>query len=741
MKNLKIAASFLIFTLSFSHFSAQEADKYSYTDAFKPVYSTFATETRSASGQPGHNYWQNKADYKLKAALNDEKKEITGSTEITYTNNSFDNLGFLWLQLDQNLFKKDSRGNAIIPSAGSRNGAKGQTFDGGYTISSIEITTLNGKKVKVNPTYRISDTRMQIDLPQDLKAQGGVVHLKINYSFVSPDYGSDRMGVQDTKNGKIFIVAQWYPRMCVYDDVMGWNTLPYLGAGEFYLEYGDFTAEFTVPSNHFVVASGELLNEKEVYTSEQVKKWNEAKNSEKTVMIRSAAEVDSAPKTVSGTKTWKYKMDNTRDFAWASSPAFILDAARINLPSGKKSLAISAYPVESNGNNAWERSTEYTKASIEHYSKQWFEYPYPAATNVAGNAGGMEYPGIVFCHMNSKGEDLWGVTDHEFGHIWFPMIVGSNERMHAWMDEGFNTFINGISTENFNKGEYHHNQTLQSMSFFFNNPKFEAVETAPDNMKESNLGALAYYKPGAGLQILRDNILGKEVFDKAFKEYIKRWAYKHPTPDDFFRTMENVSGEDLSYFWRGWFLNRWKIDQAVTNVSYVNADYKQGAIISVENIGKLPMPMDVEVTFKDGSKETKKLPVEIWKRNTEWKFKLPSTKEIASVTIDPKKSLPDANPANNTFSLTANAEKISLKEYTGLYSSKSSPVKFTVKEENNQLMAQATGQEFFPLTYEGDSKFTFGLAGIDIKFAKDKKSFDITQGGRTVTFTKEAATK
>ena len=737
MKNLKIAASFLIFAFSFSHISAQEADKYSYTEAFKPIYSTFATETRSASGQPGHNYWQNKADYKLKATLNDEKKEITGSTEITYTNNSFDNLGFLWLQLDQNLFKKDSRGNSVIPMGGSRNGAKGQAFDGGYTISSIEITTLNGKKIKVNPTYRISDTRMQIDLPQDLKAKGGVVNLKINYSFVSPDYGSDRMGVQETKNGKIFIVAQWYPRMCVYDDVMGWNTLPYLGAGEFYLEYGDFTAEFTVPSNHFVVASGELLNEKEVYTSDQVKKWNEAKNSEKTVMIRSAAEVDNAPKTASGTKTWKYKMDNSRDFAWASSPAFILDAARINLPSGKKSLAISAYPVESNGNNGWERSTEYTKASIEHYSKQWFEYPYPAATNVAGNAGGMEYPGIVFCHMNSKGEDLWGVTDHEFCHIWFPMIVGSNERMHAWMDEGFNTFINGISTENFNKGEYHHDQPLQSMSFFFNNPRFEAVETAPDNMKESNLGALAYYKPGAGLQILRDNILGKEVFDKAFKEYIKRWAYKHPTPDDFFRTMENVSGEDLSYFWRGWYLNRWKIDQAITNVSYVNGDYKQGSTYAVENIGKLPMPMELEIKFKDGSKETTKLPVEVWKRNTEWKFKLPTTKEIESVTIDPKKSLPDANPGNNTFSLTGNAEKISLKDYVGSYASKGVPMKFTLKEENNQLMAQATGQGFFPLTYEGEGKFTFGLAGIEIKFAKDKKSFDFTQSGKTAKFTRE----
>ncbi|MCG7280468.1 M1 family metallopeptidase [Chryseobacterium taklimakanense] len=731
-----IAAALTVISVSIT---AQDAPKYDYNAAFNPFfYKNNGTETRSASGKPGHNYWQNRADYILNATLNEAKKEITGSAEITYTNNSFDNLEFLWLQLDQNLFKKDSRGNAIIPLSGSRNGAKGQQFDGGYTIKNVEIISTNGKKMKVAPRYFITDSRMQIDLPQELKAKGGVVKFKIDYAFVSPDYGSDRMGVEETKNGKIFTVAQWFPRMAVYDDISGWNTLPYLGAGEFYLEYGDVTANLTVPAHHYVVASGELLNPKDVYTSEQNRKWDEARKSDKTVIIRSAAEANAAAKSSNSTKTWKFKIENTRDFAWASSPAFILDGAKINLPSGKKALAVSAYPVESDGQGAWGRSTEYTKASIENYSKRWYEYPYPAAVNVAGNEGGMEYPGIVFCHMDSKGYDLWGVTDHEFGHIWFPMIVGSNERLHAWMDEGFNTFINNISEKDFNNGEYYQPKPLSSMAFFFNNDKMEPVMTAPDNMKEMNLGFLAYYKPGAGLQMLRENILGEERFDKAFREYIKRWAFKHPAPDDFFRTMENVSGEDLSYFWRGWFQNKWKIDQAVKSVKYKNNDYKSGSVIKLENIGQLPMPVKGEITFKDGSKQEFALPVEVWKRNSEWTFELPTSKEIASVKLDPKGTLPDADPSNNTFKFTsAVAENVDLKAYQGTFSSKDVPLKIVTKVENGKLTAQATGQQPFPLEYDGEDKFVFELAQIELAFSKDKKGFTLNQGGQSFKFTKE----
>lgn len=643
--NLKLPTLVSAITVFFfsGSVSAQETPKYDYVEAFKPFfYPQTGTETRSASGQPGHAYWQNSADYHLNVSLNESKKEITGTADIKYTNNSPDQLSFLWLQLDQNLFAKDSRGNAVVPLSGSRNGAHGETFDGGYTIKSVKI---DGKAVK----YTITDTRMQIDLPGELKARGGVAKISIEYSFVSPEYGSDRMGVQDTKNGKIFTMAQWYPRMCVYDDVMGWNTLPYVGASEFYLEYGDITANITVPANHYVVASGELLNENEVYSKEETNRWNQARNSDKTVMIRPESEIGKNKS--SGTKTWKFKITQARDFAWASSSGFILDAARINLPNGKKSLAISAYPVESAGEKAWGRSTEYTKAAIEHYSNKWYGYTYPAATNVAGNEGGMEYPGIVFCHMDSKGEELWGVTDHEFGHNWFPMIVGSNERVFAWMDEGFNTFINGISTEAFNKGEYYRKKNLGQSGSYFMNDNLEPIMVGPDNMKERSIAALAYYKPGAGLSILRESILGPEKFDKAFRAYIDRWAFKHPTPWDFFHTMENVSGEELTWFWRGWFFNKWKIDQGVKSAKYIDGDFKKGVQVTIENIGQLPVPTTIQLRFKDGTANTVKIPIEVWKRNTEWTFKVDSNKEIKEVKLDPDSQIPDADLNNNSFAL------------------------------------------------------------------------------------------
>lgn len=710
---------------------AQETPKYDYVEAFKPFfYPQTGTETRSASGQPGHAYWQNSADYHLNVSLNEDKKEITGTSEITYTNNSPDKLSFLWLQLDQNLFSEDSRGNGVVPLSGSRNGAHGEEFNGGYTIKSVKI---DGKSVK----YTITDTRMQIDLSKELKSKGGVAKIVIDYSFVSPDYGSDRMGIQETKNGKVFTMAQWYPRMCVYDDVLGWNTMPYLGASEFYLEYGNITADITVPASHYVVASGELLNEKAVYSKEEINRWNQARNSDKTVTIRSESEI--GKNKPSGTKTWKFKITQARDFAWASSAAFILDAAKIDLPSGKKSLAISAYPAESGGDKAWGRSTEYTKAAIEHYSKKWYEYTYPAATNVAGNEGGMEYPGIVFCHMDSKGEDLWGVTDHEFGHNWFPMIVGSNERLFAWMDEGFNTFINGLSTQAFNKGEYYRKPNLAQTGSYLMGDYLEPVMVGPDNMRERNIGSLAYYKPATGLSVLREAVLGPEKFDKAFKTYIDRWAFKHPTPWDFFHTMENVSGEELNWFWRGWFFNKWKIDQAVKNVKYISGDFKNGAQITVENLQQMPMPTTVQVKFKDGTAKIVKIPVEVWKRNTEWTFRVDSNKEISEVRLDPNAIVPDVNTANNVW-LSSNikpVEKINVKDFTGSYKSDKNKFKITFVERSGKLSASVSEKYEFPLEYAGDNKFISDQSDLDIVFSKDKKEMTLTEAGRATKFTKE----
>lgn len=636
---------------------SQVGGNYNYHDTFGPMfYTKNGDEYRSAGGQPGPKYWQNRADYKLAVRLNEQSNEISGTVVLTYTNNSPDKLPFVWMQLDQNLFKEDSRGHAIIPPGGSRSGARGQKFDGGYKIKSVKILSVEkGKTIEKNAEHFIEDTRMQVYLPSELSSGGGQLRLKIEYSFTSPDYGSDRMGILNTKNGKIFSVAQWYPRMCVYDDVSGWNTIPYIGPSEFYLEYGDYDISITVPASHIVVGSGELVNPQDVYTSEQQQRWKAAAQSDKTVIIRSAAEVtnpDSRPKGKQEL-TWNFKLKNARDAAWASSAAFIIDAARMNLPSGKKSMAISAYPVESDGNDAWARSTEYTKASNEFNSKKWLEFPYPAATNVASIAGGMEYPGIVFCSAKSKSGELWGVTDHEFGHTWFPMIVGSNERLYAWMDEGFNTFINTLASSDFNNGEYRQGKAdMHALGKVLTNPGFEPVMSSPDNMKENSIGLLAYYKPAIALGILREQILGAERFDRAFKTYIERWAYKHPTPDDFFRTMENVSGENLNWFWRAWILNNWKLDQGVADLKYVNNDFKQGALITIENLDKMAMPVILDIKTKSGKVNRLKLPVEVWERNARFTFNYPSTEEIVSIVSDPDKVFPDSNPANNIWPAT-----------------------------------------------------------------------------------------
>ena len=633
---------------------SQVGGNYNYHDTFGPMfYTKNGDEYRSAGGQPGPKYWQNRADYKLAVRLNEQSNEISGTVVLTYTNNSPDKLPFIWMQLDQNLFKDDSRGHAIIPPGGSRSGARGQKLDGGYKIKSVKILSVEkGKTIEKNAEHFIDDTRMQVYLPNELSSGGGQLRLKIEYSFISPDYGSDRMGILNTKNGKIFSVAQWYPRMCVYDDVSGWNTIPYIGPSEFYLEYGDYDISITVPASHIVVGSGELVNPQDVYTAEQQQRWKAAAQSDKTVIIRSAAEVtnpDSRPKGKQEL-TWNFKLKNARDAAWASSAAFIIDAARMNLPSGKKSMAISAYPVESDGNDAWARSTEYTKASNEFNSKKWLEFPYPAATNVASIAGGMEYPGIVFCSAKSKSGELWGVTDHEFGHTWFPMIVGSNERLYAWMDEGFNTFINTLASADFNNGEYRQGKAdMHALGKVLTNPGFEPVMSSPDNMKENSIGLLAYYKPAIALSILREQILGPERFDRAFKTYIDRWAYKHPTPDDFFRTMENVSGENLNWFWRAWILNNWKLDQGVADLKYVNNDFKQGALITIENLDKMAMPVILDIKTKSGKVNRLKLPVEVWERNARFTFNYPSTEEIVSIVSDPDKVFPDSNPANNIW--------------------------------------------------------------------------------------------
>lgn len=649
LKSILLLCFCVISVFAFGQDQQQTKSVYDAHPLWAPeFYPNYGNVYRSANGAPGPQYWQNSADYKIACTLDTTDKRLTGNVVITYKNNSPDNLQFLWLQMDQNIYREDSRSEATQPVSGGRFANK--AFTKGYELKSVAIEE-NGKSSKAD--YLVNDTRMQIRLKTPLKAKGGTIKISIDYAFRIPQYGTDRMGRLDTKNGWIYEVAQWYPRMEVFDDREGWNTIPYLGAGEFYLEYGTIDYSITAPANMIVVGSGKLMNPDQVLTATERKRLAEAANSDKTVFIRTADEVtnpQSRPQ--KGMLTWHFLCEKTRDVSWAASKAFIWDAARINLPNGKKALAQSVYPVESAGNNAWGRSTEFTKACIEFYSRYLhYSFTYPTATNVAGNVHGMEYPGIVFCYYRSTGEGLWGVTIHEFGHNWFPMLVGSNERKYPFMDEGFNTFINGVCTKWFNNGEFYHRQDQHNDAYMFSNG-MDPIMTIPDVTKSYNLGIAAYNKPALGLQLLRNVILGKDRFDYAFQTYVNRWVYKHPSPWDFFHTIENAGGEDLEWFWREWFFTNDKLDQAVTNVQYVDDDPAKGSLITLENLDKMALPAIIQVKESNGKDSTFTLPVEIWQRGAVWTFKYPSTSKLKEVILDPNHELPDVNDANNTWQPT-----------------------------------------------------------------------------------------
>jgi hypothetical protein len=630
------------------------SSSYQPAELFSPMfYSEKGGEFHSANGDPGPKYWQNRVDYQIKANIDTVSKTLNASDNITYTNNSPDNLQFLWLQLDQNTYKKDARSNFVT------NFSPGQDqHTNGYQIESVSIIQ-NGKAEKAN--FIVSDTRMQVRLPKAVGANGGKLNMLIKYHYTIPGNFGGRTDFTDTKNGKIYEIAQWFPRMCVYDDSHGWDTLPFLGAGEFYLEYGDIDYQVTVPWDMIVAGSGELLNPTEVLTAKQISRLNAARNSDKTIMIRSAEEVnDASSRPVhKGTLTWHFKMLNTRDVAFGTSKAYIWDAAKVNLPGNKKCLSMSVYPVESAGNDAWGRATEYLKKSIEYFSEKWFVYPYPVAVNEAGIAGGMEYPGIVFDGITDKGKELYWVTAHEIGHNWFPMIVGSNERRYAWMDEGFNTFIDVYADDNFNKGEYAPKRDgeyapgggnpADEIVPIVNDPNAPIIMTAADAVPEKYRHPIVYYKPAFGLVLLREQILGKDRFDYAFRNYIHKWAYKHPQPDDFFRSMDNGAGEDLSWYWKGWFYHNWSLDLALIDAKYVSNDPKKGIQVTVANKEQMAMPFTVEVKLKDGSKQRMHLPVETWLQNKSITFTIPTASEAESVTVDPDAALPDMDRKNNVF--------------------------------------------------------------------------------------------
>ncbi len=612
---------------------------------------------RSASGAPGAGYWQQRADYVINATLDTASRMLRGEETITYANNSPDTLRFVWLQLDQNLFTATSRGSLMAgtlpgssPAAPGANRASGPDLAGVRLLKVAQPATAARGKPAGKPTdlrYLVNGTVMRVDLVRPLPPKGKQ-QLAIAWSFPFPT-DPNRMGVEDVDGSGVFEVAQWYPRMAVYDDVRGWNTEQYYGRGEFYLEYGSFDVSLTVPANMLVAATGTLRNPDEVLTAAQRARLARARTSNETVVIRGKDEIGdpaSRPPTTYPTFTWHFTADSVRDFAWAAAAHFVWDAVGVN--SGK-TMAMSFYPPSAEP--AWKESSQYAKTAIENYSQQWVPYPYPVAINVNGIEGGMEYPMIVFCHERVDPVALYSVTDHEFGHTWFPMVVGSNERLYGWMDEGFNSFMNHY---NFPKRwpdkplplargvqETYLKNAMSGQEQPIMIPADRSLTN--ENWRQSN-----YNKPAVGLVLLRDHITSPERFDPVFREYIRRWSFKHPTPADFFRSMEDGLGEDLSWFWRSWFYTTEQLDQAVDSVALADS---AGVVsrIYLRNAGEMPMPVELSLLMDDGSTRKISLPVEIWFRGSRYTAVIPGPGKVNSVTIDSEGWYPDVKRANNKW--------------------------------------------------------------------------------------------
>src|SRR5437867_3512103 len=615
------------------------------TSPFRRLALSTPTLLREGSGRPGPSYWQQRADYTIAVSLDTATHTIAGRETIRYTNRSPDTLRYIWLQLDQNLFRDDSRG-AVLNPPDARFAARG--FRGGFVLDRVESVRPSGRQT-VRRALKTTEngTLLRVELDRPL-APRGVTSLEIGYSFQVPEHGADRMGREQFPEGWLYEIAQWYPRLAVYDDVRGWNTEQYLGQGEFYLEYGDIDFAITVPRGFIVAATGRLTNPLQVLTAQQRERLARALHSDSTVAIIAKNEVRQATTRPAGsgaTLTWRFSAQNVRDVAWAAAPNFVWDASGWN-----GILMQSFYPPVAD--SIWRESTKMVWHSIKHYSEKWFQYPYPTAINVNGPVGGMEYPMMVFCANRRSREGLFGVTTHELGHQWFPMVVGNNERLYAWMDEGFNTFINICSARAYfpeQQGLRGRGQA-ESWAQFAATGRDEPGITPADRVTPDLLGAVAHSKPATGLYLLRHAILDSTRFDTAFREYIRRWAFKHPTPADFFRSMEDGVGEDLSYFWRGWFLRTDVVDQAVDSVRTVkDSTGTTYTAIYLASPGGLPMPVDLRLTFADGSVENTRLPVEAWFQGNRFTYVRVFPKELVKVEIDPDKNFPDVRRQNNTW--------------------------------------------------------------------------------------------
>ena len=552
-------------------------DKFRQLEESLPTPNTY----RTASGAPGHQYWQQDVDYKINIKLDDEKQTLSGDETIDYTNNSPDTLRYLWLQLDQNKLAENSGAKTTqtapkkkVTYSSFRNAIKTDEFQGGYDIT--QVTGANGKAL----SYVINGTMMRIDLPKALKS-GDSVELNINWNYQLHEQKvlGGRSGYEYFKedDNYLYEVASWFPRAAAYYDVMGWQNKQFIGSGEFALEFGDYNVSITVPADHVVAATGVLQNPKEVLTKNQRNRLEKAKKADKPVLIITPEEALVNEKSrATKTKTWQFEAKNVRDFAFASSRKFIWDAQ--GYQEGKTdTMAMSYYPNE--GNPLWEKySTEAIIHTMEQYNKYTFAYPYPVSISVNGPVGGMEYPMITFngprptldketgekTYSRKTKYGLIGVIIHEVGHNYFPMIVNSDERQWTWMDEGLNTFLQFVAEQAWEEGYPSRRGNAANMINYMKSDNQVPIMTNSESILQ--FGNNAYGKPATALNILRETIMGRELFDFAFKEYAQRWKFKRPTPADFFRTMEDASGIDLDWFWRGWFYTTDHVDIALGNI-------------------------------------------------------------------------------------------------------------------------------------------------------------------------------
>jgi hypothetical protein len=689
-------------------------------------------EYRTGSGAPGPRYWQQQADYVINVELNDENQTITGSETITYSNNSPDVLSFLWLQLDQNILS--SQNTLTLTNTGTVEdsvGAKAYAdvtsdYKGGYLIKAVKDAT--GKPLP----YVINNTMMRVDILQPLKP-GEKISFGVDWSYNINDRNvfGERSGLEyfPEDGNYVYTIAQFFPRMCVYDDYEGWQNKQFLGNGEFALPFGNYKVKITTPSDHMVAATGSLKNPADVLTKTEIERFEKAKKTfDKPVVIVTQAEAIQKEKTKATTKkTWEFHADNVRDFAFASSRKFIWDAQAVKV-GNKTPLAMSFYPKE--GNPLWEKeSTLAVKNTLEVYSRHTIDYPYPVAISVHAASIGMEYPMICFnfgrpakdgSYSPQVRQGMIGVVVHEVGHNFFPMIINNDERQTTWMDEGINSFVQLLTElERYPDIDWSRGKPAGLTNYLVKGDKSLMRPLMTNSEQIIYFGPEQYAKAATGLFMLRETIMGRELFDRAFKEYAQRWAFKHPKPGDFFRTIEDASAVDLDWFWRGWFYTTDNVDQSIDQVKWFqirkpetdpekktlsakkgdlgtntekkfqdfnggpepltliptdprfNGEFRNmvddNAIIeklkdknmyevTLSNKGGLVMPVIIEWTFKDGSKQVDRIPAEIWRNNESKVTKVfIKDKEVVSVVLDPMKEITDVNTQDNVFPKSAAA--------------------------------------------------------------------------------------